>query len=68
MKTGKKLHTLETITEGSGLKHSIVGDAKIFQNELEVTVEGSSAKLLGFVRYIRRKNLSFSLKKLVQDR
>lgn len=59
MKTGKKLHTVDFVTETGELKHTTIGESKIYQNEMKVTLEGSSAKVLGYSRFIKRQKAVF---------
>ncbi|EJG02279.1 hypothetical protein [Flavobacterium sp. F52] len=58
-KTGKCFHKIESVTETGTIKVTPLGEIgrKLYQNELAITVAGSSADLLGFMRWIKNKKL-----------
>ncbi|MGL5276410.1 hypothetical protein [Myroides sp.] len=58
-KTGKGFHPITTVTETGEVTSTQIGERnrRLFENTLPVTVGGSSAKILGFARYIKNQNL-----------
>ncbi|WP_289659494.1 hypothetical protein [Flavobacterium panacagri] len=58
-KTGKCFFQIETVTETGTIKATPLGETgrKLYQNELVITVAGSSAELLGFCRWIKNQKL-----------
>lgn len=61
MQVGKKIHELKFVTETGSIKSTMIGNKKnrLFENELVVEVSGSDATLLGFLRWIKNKDLIF---------
>lgn len=58
-KTGKGFHELTIVTETGEITSSQIGEKKrrLFENTLPVQISGSSAKILGFSRYIKNQDL-----------
>lgn len=59
--SGKFMHELDIIVETGTVTSTMVGEKgrRLFENQLVVEVGGSSAKLLGFLRWIKNQNLVF---------
>jgi hypothetical protein len=60
-KPTKHLFKMETITESGSLKTKMIGDKgrHLFENSLEIELSGSSASLLGFLRWIKNQRFVF---------
>lgn len=58
-KDGKGFHPITTVTETGEITSTQIGERnrRLFENTLPITVGGSSAKILGFARYIKNQNL-----------
>lgn len=61
LSTDKYMHQLDIIVETGTITSTMVGEKgrRLFENQLVVEVGGSSAKLLGFLRWIKNQNLVF---------
>lgn len=58
-KTGKQMFKLTIVEETGTVKSTMVGEKKrrLFENEVTLTLAGSQAKLLGFLRWIKNQSL-----------
>lgn len=58
-KTGKCFKTIDFIQETGEVKCKMIGTkgAKLFENEVTLELEGSSSKLLGFLRAVKNEKL-----------
>lgn len=59
VKTGKKWAVLPIVQESGTVKSTQIGEKKrrLVQNELALQVAGSAASLLGFMRWVKNKDL-----------
>lgn len=58
-KEGKKFHVLDVVLETGEITSTQIGEKqrRLFQNQLVFQVAGSDASILGFMRYIKNKQL-----------
>jgi len=59
MKSGKKLHKITIVSETGALTSTQIGEKgrRLFENTAAGTAPGSTASLLGAMRYLKNKNL-----------
>ena len=59
LKTGKQMWKMVAIEESTGSTNNMIGEKKrrLFENELSYQIQGSSAELLGFLRWIKNQSL-----------
>lgn len=66
LKTGKKWNKLDTVGETGELTTTQLGDKKrrLLENQISLQVAGSAPSLLGFIRWVKNKDLIFLIREV----
>ena len=61
LKTGKRMWQIDIVEETGKVNSPMIGEKKrrLFENSIEISIAGSEAKMLGFLRWIKNQSLVF---------